>query len=109
MYISTQVSLRRGILVLDVVLPAVTGPLGLVCCQGVGAVLVDTVVPMSPAYRADLRRDDVVLAIDNKPVNNVAQVFNLYYSIMRYFAFNVYPQVLYKMYVRVHMYVFSDI
>lgn len=37
-------------------------------------VLVDTVVPMSPAYRADLRRDDVVLAIDNKPVNNVAQV-----------------------------------
>ncbi|XP_041973909.1 PDZ domain-containing protein 8 isoform X2 [Aricia agestis] len=71
------VSLRRGILVLDVVLPAVTGPLGLVCCQGVGAVLVDTVVPMSPAYRADLRRDDVVLAIDNKPVNNVAQVGKL--------------------------------
>lgn len=59
---------------LDVVLPAVSGPLGLVCCQGVGVVLVDTVVPMSPAYRADLRRDDVVLAIDNKPVNNVAQV-----------------------------------
>ncbi|CAB3257203.1 unnamed protein product [Arctia plantaginis] len=71
------VSLRRGVLVLDVVLPAVTGPLGLVCCQGVGAVLVDTVVPMSPAYRADLRRDDVVLAIDNKPVNNVAQVGKL--------------------------------
>ncbi|XP_035430394.1 PDZ domain-containing protein 8 isoform X3 [Spodoptera frugiperda] len=71
------VSLRRGVLVLDVVLPAVAGPLGLVCCQGVGAVLVDTVVPMSPAYRADLRRDDVVLAIDNKPVNNVAQVGKL--------------------------------
>lgn len=76
-------SLRRGVLVLDMVLPAVTGPLGLVCCQGVGAVLVDTVVPMSPAYRADIRRDDVVLAIDNKPVNNVAQVryhFNYYFS-----------------------------
>ncbi|CAH0405790.1 unnamed protein product [Chilo suppressalis] len=71
------VSLRRGILVLDIVLPAVTGPLGLVCCQGVGVVLVDTVVPMSPAYRADLRRDDVVLAIDNKPINNVAQVGKL--------------------------------
>ncbi|XP_034824149.1 PDZ domain-containing protein 8 [Maniola hyperantus] len=71
------VSLRRGILVLDVVLPAVSGPLGLVCCQGVGVVLVDTVVPMSPAYRVDLRRDDVVLAIDNKPVNNVAQVGKL--------------------------------
>ncbi|XP_061383034.1 PDZ domain-containing protein 8 [Danaus plexippus] len=71
------VSLRRGVLVLDIVLPAVSGPLGLVCCQGVGAVLVDTVVPMSPAYRADLRRDDVVLAIDNKPVNNVAQVGKL--------------------------------
>ncbi|CAH0600736.1 unnamed protein product [Chrysodeixis includens] len=71
------VSLRRGVLVLDVVLPAVSGPLGLVCCQGVGAVLVDTVVPMSPAYRADLRRDDIVLAIDNKPVNNVAQVGKL--------------------------------
>ncbi|XP_047036613.1 PDZ domain-containing protein 8 isoform X2 [Helicoverpa zea] len=71
------VSLRRGVLVLDVVLPAVAGPLGLVCCQGVGAVLVDTVVPMSPAYRADLRRDDIVLAIDNKPVNNVAQVGKL--------------------------------
>ncbi|KAJ2946604.1 hypothetical protein O0L34_g12660 [Tuta absoluta] len=71
------VSLRRGVLVLDIVLPAVTGPLGLVCCQGVGVVLVDTVVPMSPAYRADLRRDDVVLAIDNKPVNNVAQVGKL--------------------------------
>lgn len=67
-------SLRRGVLVLDIVLPAMTGSLGLVCCQGVGVVLVDTVVPMSPAYRADLRRDDVVLAIDNKPVNNVAQV-----------------------------------
>lgn len=40
-------------------------------------VLVDTVVPMSPAYRADLRRDDVVLAIDNKPVNNVAQVSDI--------------------------------
>ncbi|CAH0722308.1 unnamed protein product, partial [Brenthis ino] len=77
------VSLRRGILVLDVVLPAVTGPLGLVCCQGVGAVLVDTVVPMSPAYRADLRRDDVVLAIDNKPVNNVAQVGKLLRSVER--------------------------
>ncbi|XP_049885200.1 PDZ domain-containing protein 8 [Pectinophora gossypiella] len=71
------VSLRRGVLVLDIVLPAVSGPLGLVCCQGVGVVLVDTVVPMSPAYRADLRRDDVVLAIDNKPVNNVAQVGKL--------------------------------
>ncbi|XP_004928782.1 PDZ domain-containing protein 8 isoform X1 [Bombyx mori] len=71
------VSLRRGVLVLDVVLPAVSGPLGLVCCQGVGVVLVDTVVPMSPAYRADLRRDDVVLAIDNKPINNVAQVGKL--------------------------------
>ncbi|KAM3966500.1 PDZ domain containing 8 [Aphomia sociella] len=71
------VSLRRGVLVLDIVLPAVAGPLGLVCCQGVGVVLVDTVVPMSPAYRADLRRDDVVLAIDNKPVNNVAQVGKL--------------------------------
>ncbi|XP_059054169.1 PDZ domain-containing protein 8 isoform X2 [Achroia grisella] len=71
------VSLRRGVLVLDIVLPAVTGPLGLVCCQGVGVVLVDTVVPMSPAYRADLRRDDIVLAIDNKPVNNVAQVGKL--------------------------------
>ncbi|XP_063828948.1 PDZ domain-containing protein 8 [Ostrinia nubilalis] len=68
------VSLRRGVLVLDIVLPAVAGPLGLVCCQGVGVVLVDTVVPMSPAYRADLRRDDVVLAIDNKPINNVAQL-----------------------------------
>ncbi|XP_046973213.1 PDZ domain-containing protein 8 isoform X1 [Vanessa cardui] len=77
------VSLRRGILVLDVVLPAVSGPLGLVCCQGVGAVLVDTVVPMSPAYRADLRRDDVVLAIDNKPVNNVAQVGKLLRSVER--------------------------
>ncbi|CAH2100253.1 unnamed protein product [Euphydryas editha] len=77
------VSLRRGILVLDVVLPAVTGPLGLVCCQGVGVVLVDTVVPMSPAYRADLRRDDVVLAIDNKPVNNVAQVGKLLRSVER--------------------------
>lgn len=42
-------------------------------------VLVDTVVPMSPAYRADLRRDDVVLAIDNKPVNNVAQVMKKMY------------------------------
>ncbi|XP_028176966.1 PDZ domain-containing protein 8 [Ostrinia furnacalis] len=71
------VSLRRGVLVLDIVLPAVAGPLGLVCCQGVGVVLVDTVVPMSPAYRADLRRDDVVLAIDNKPINNVAQVGKL--------------------------------
>lgn len=69
-------------LVLDIVVPAVTGPLGLVCCQGVGAVLVDTVVPMSPAYRADLRRDDVVLAIDNKPINNVAQVNSL--SKLRY-------------------------
>ncbi|XP_075988143.1 PDZ domain containing 8 isoform X2 [Anticarsia gemmatalis] len=71
------VSLRRGVLVLDIVLPAVTGPLGLVCCQGVGSVLIDTVVPMSPAYRADLRRDDVVLAVDNKPVNNVAQAGKL--------------------------------
>ncbi|XP_050674234.1 PDZ domain-containing protein 8 isoform X2 [Leptidea sinapis] len=77
------VSLRRGVLVLDVVLPAVSGPLGLVCCQGVGVVLVDTVVPMSPAYRADLRRDDVVLAIDNKPVNNVAQVGKLLRSVER--------------------------
>ncbi|XP_038209354.1 PDZ domain-containing protein 8 isoform X1 [Zerene cesonia] len=77
------VSLRRGVLVLDVVLPAVTGPLGLVCCQGVGVVLVDTVVPMSPAYRADLRRDDVVLAIDNKPVANVAQVGKLLRSVER--------------------------
>ncbi|CAK1548194.1 unnamed protein product [Leptosia nina] len=77
------VSLRRGILVLDVVLPAVSGPLGLVCCQGVGVVLVDTVVPMSPAYRADLRRDDVVLAIDNKPVTNVAQVGKLLRSVER--------------------------
>ncbi|CAK1599486.1 unnamed protein product [Parnassius mnemosyne] len=77
------VSLRRGVLVLDIVLPAVTGPLGLVCCQGVGVVLVDTVVPMSPAYRADLRRDDVVLAIDNKPVNNVAQVGKLLRSVER--------------------------
>ncbi|XP_014369658.2 PDZ domain-containing protein 8 isoform X2 [Papilio machaon] len=77
------VSLRRGVLVLDIVVPAVTGPLGLVCCQGVGAVLVDTVVPMSPAYRADLRRDDVVLAIDNKPVNNVAQVGKLLRSVER--------------------------
>ncbi|KAG6457059.1 hypothetical protein O3G_MSEX010102 [Manduca sexta] len=77
------VSLRRGVLVLDVVLPAVSGPLGLVCCQGVGAVLVDTVVPMSPAYRADLRRDDVVLAIDNKPINNVAQVGKLLRSVER--------------------------
>ncbi|KAJ8734228.1 hypothetical protein PYW07_014779 [Mythimna separata] len=77
------VSLRRGVLVLDVVLPAVAGPLGLVCCQGVGAVLVDTVVPMSPAYRADLRRDDVVLAIDNKPVNNVAQVGKLLRQVER--------------------------
>lgn len=59
-------------------MPAVTGPLGLVCCQGVGTlVLIDTVVPMSPAYRADLRRDDVVLAIDNKPVTNVAQVCHI--------------------------------
>lgn len=66
---------------LDVVLPAVSGPLGLVCCQGVGVVLVDTVVPMSPAYRADLRRDDVVLAIDNKPVNNVAQVCCLQFGL----------------------------
>ncbi|XP_063373963.1 PDZ domain-containing protein 8 isoform X2 [Cydia amplana] len=71
------VSLRRGVLTLDVLLPAMTGALGLVCCQGVGAVLVDTVVPMSPAYRADLRRDDVVLAVDNKPVCNVAQVGKL--------------------------------
>ncbi|XP_045513611.1 PDZ domain-containing protein 8 isoform X2 [Pieris brassicae] len=77
------VSLRRGILVLDIVLPAVSGPLGLVCCQGVGVVLVDTVVPMSPAYRADLRRDDVVLAIDNKPVTNVAQVGKLLRSVER--------------------------
>ncbi|XP_013144732.1 PREDICTED: PDZ domain-containing protein 8 [Papilio polytes] len=77
------VSLRRGVLVLDIVVPAVTGPLGLVCCQGVGAVLVDTVVPMSPAYRADLRRDDVVLAIDNKPINNVAQVGKLLRSVER--------------------------
>lgn len=67
-------SLRRGVLVMDVLVPAVAGALGLVCCQGVGAVLVDTVVPMSPAYRADLRRDDVVLAVDNKPVSSVAQV-----------------------------------
>lgn len=59
---------------MDVVIPCVSGQLGLVCCQGVGVVIIDTVVPMSPAYRADLRRDDVVLAIDNKPVNNVAQV-----------------------------------
>lgn len=57
-------------------LPVATGSLGLVCCQGVGVVVVDTVVPMSPAYRADLRRDDVVLAIDNKPIYNVAQVSN---------------------------------
>ncbi|KAL4709784.1 hypothetical protein ACJJTC_001238 [Scirpophaga incertulas] len=77
------VSLRRGVLVLDIVLPAVSGPLGLVCCQGVGAVLVDTVVPMSPAYRADLRRDDIVLAIDNKPINNVAQVAKLLRSVER--------------------------
>ncbi|XP_073967480.1 PDZ domain containing 8 isoform X3 [Choristoneura fumiferana] len=71
------VSLRRGVLVMDVLVPAVAGALGLVCCQGVGAVLVDTVVPMSPAYRADLRRDDVVLAVDNKPVSSVAQVGKL--------------------------------
>lgn len=61
-------------LVLDIVLPSCTGSLGLVCCGGVGLARVDTVVPMSHAYRADLRRGDIILAVDNRPVYNVKQV-----------------------------------
>ncbi|KAG7303969.1 hypothetical protein JYU34_010889 [Plutella xylostella] len=77
------VSLRRGVLVLDVTMPPVAGSLGLVCCQAVGGVLVDTVVPMSPAYRADLRRGDQVLAVDHKTVTHVAQVGKLLRAIER--------------------------
>lgn len=46
-------------------------------------VVIETVVPLSAAYKADLRRDDIIIAVDSKIVNGMNQIVKIIKSINR--------------------------
>lgn len=46
-------------------------------------VIIETIVPLSAAYKADLRRGDVIIAVDSKLVATMSQVAKIVKSISR--------------------------